>query len=73
MSYEGDDVMSDGRLFQITGAQRLKTREPMTVGREVTDGVASLLNAADLSVNIYMQEVRSVFLNFCSALENSQN
>ena len=49
MSYEGDDVMSDGRLFQITGAQRLKAREPMTVGREVTDGVASLLNAADLS------------------------
>ena len=49
MSYEGDDVMSDGRLFQITDAQRLKAREPMTVGREVTDGVASLLNAADLS------------------------
>ena len=23
MSYEGDDVMSDGRLFQIIGAQRL--------------------------------------------------
>ena len=49
MSYEGNDVMSDGRLFQITGAQRLKAREPMTIGREVTDGDASLLNAADLS------------------------
>ena len=35
--------------FQITGAQRLKAREPMTVEREVTDGVASLLNAADFS------------------------
>ena len=49
MSYEGNDVMSDGRLFQITGAQRLKVRESMTVAREVTDGVASLLNAANLS------------------------
>ena len=49
MAYEGDDVMSDGKLFQITGAQRLKAREPMTVEREVTDGVASLLNAANLS------------------------
>ena len=46
---ENDDVMSDGRLFQITGAHRLKARESMIVGREVTDGVASLLNAADLS------------------------
>ena len=41
--------MFDGRLFQITGAQRLKAREPMTVGRGETDGVKSLLNAADLS------------------------
>ena len=49
MSYEGDDVMSDGRLSQITGAQRLMAPEPITVGREVKDGVASLLNAADLN------------------------
>ena len=59
MSYEGDDVMSVGRLFQITGAQRLKAREPITVERKVTDEVASLLNAADISVRAGVYAVMS--------------
>ena len=36
------------KLFQIAGAQRLKAREPLTVGREVTDGVADGVDADEV-------------------------